>query len=127
MRPEDFGIGHTLDTVHARFELEFGEDAAAAYRGDNFLKAPLCALADRQNFRLPALPGGVTLIHAIEIASKQCGLVTTRTSADFKDRVVIIHRVLGKQCQSDLLRKFLPAFLQLISLNVRELAHFCVG
>jgi len=41
-----FGVGHALHTVHAGFEFELGEDAAAAHLGDDFLEAALAAFAD---------------------------------------------------------------------------------
>src|SRR6185295_13607328 len=54
-----FGVGNTLYPMHAGFELELGEYAAAAHLGDNFLKAPFGSLADRDDFGFPALLGGV--------------------------------------------------------------------
>ena len=34
-----FGVGHALNAMHARFEFQFGEGAAAADFGHDFLKA----------------------------------------------------------------------------------------
>ena len=40
---------------------------------------------------------------------------------------MVVHRVLRKQSQADLLCQFFPAFLQFMPLGVCELAHFRVG
>ena len=66
-----FGVGHALHAVHAGFEFELGEHAAAANFGDDFLEASLAAFAHRQDFGFPALLGGIALIHAEQIAGEQ--------------------------------------------------------
>src|SRR6185437_5784746 len=65
-----FGIGHALHPVHAGFEFELGEHAAAVNLGDDFLETAFAAFADRQDFGLPALLGGVALVHAEQIAGE---------------------------------------------------------
>ena len=43
-----FGVRHSLHAMHARFEFELGEYAAAAYFGDDFLEATFAAFAQRK-------------------------------------------------------------------------------
>ena len=121
-----FGIGDTLYAMHPRFKLELGENATAAHRGDDFLEAAFGAFADGQNFRLPALLGRITLVHSKEISGEKRGLVPACACADFKDRVVVVHRILWQKSQPDLLRQPVLAFLHLMSLDIGELAHFRV-
>src|SRR6476661_3598893 len=121
-----FGIGHALHAVHTGFKFKLGEHATAAHRGNDFLEAALGALAGGKDFRLPALLGSVALVHAKEIAGKKRGFIAAGAGADFKDRVVIVHRVFRQQCQPDLLRQLFLAVLQFMPLKVGELAHFCV-
>ena len=128
MRPGGFGVGHALHAVHAGFELELGEHAAAAHFGDDFLEAAFAAFADRQDFRLPALLGGVALVHAEQVAGEQRGLVAAGAGADFQDGVVVVHRVFGNQRELELLARA-PSLRveQRRRLGVRELAHLGVG
>ena len=98
-----FGVRHALHAMHAGFEFQLGEHAAAAHFGDDFLEAAFAAFADRQDLRLPALLGGVALVHAEQVAGEQRGLVAAGAGADFQDGVVIVHRVLRDQRQMDLL------------------------
>ena len=58
------------------------------------LKPPLVPSLSGQDFRLPALLGGIALVHAEEVAGKQRGFVAAGAGADFEDRVVVVHRVL---------------------------------
>ena len=75
------------------------------------LKPPLRAFAQRQDFGLPALLGGVALVHAEQVAGEQRGLVAAGAGADFEDGVVLVHRVLGQQREADLLRRASLALL----------------
>ena len=127
MRPERLGVGHALHAVHAGFELQLGEHAAAAHLGDDFLEAAHRALADREHLGLPALRGGVALVHAEQVAGEQRGLVAAGAGADFQDRVVLVHRVLRQQRQPDLAARALAPGLQRGLLGFRQLAHLGIG
>ena len=111
MRPERFGVGYALDAMHAGFEFQFGEGAAAADFGDDFLEAAHRAFARGDDFDLPALIGGVTLIHAEQIAGEQRRLVAAGAGADFENDIALIHRVLGQQREPQfLLERRAPCF-----------------
>ena len=58
------GVRHALHAMHAGFEFQLGEGAAAADLGDDFLVAADRAFARRDDFDLPALLGGIALVHA---------------------------------------------------------------
>ena len=98
-----FGVGYALDAMHAGFEFQFGEGAAAADFGDDFLEAAHRAFARGDDFDFPALIGGVTLIHAEQIAGEQGRLVAAGAGADFENDVALVHRVLGQKREPQLL------------------------
>src|SRR5450631_3266878 len=106
-----FGVGYALHAVHAGFEFELGEHATSAHFGDDFLEAAFGAFADRHDFRLPALQGGVAFVHAEQVAGEQRGLVAAGAGADFQDGVVIVHRVFRDQRKLDLLFELVTARL----------------
>ena len=96
--------------------------------GDDFLEAAFGAFADRQDLGLPALLGGVALVHAEQVAGEQRGLVAAGAGADFEDGVVVVHRVLRQQREADLLRR--ACRLRACSAGFSAsamLAHFGVG
>ena len=121
------GIRHALHPVHAGFEFELGEHTPAVDFGDDFLEAAFAAFADRQDFRLPALLGGIALVHAEQIAGEQRGLVAAGAGADFQDGVVVVHRVFRDQRKLDLMFELIPSRLQRRLLGVRQLAHLGIG
>src|SRR5450759_760012 len=106
-----FGVGHALHAMHAGFEFELGKDAAAVDLGDDLLKAAFGAFAQGQDFRLPALLGGIALVHSEQVAGEQCGLVAAGAGADFEDGVVSVHRVFRDQRKLDLLFELVPTRL----------------
>src|ERR1700743_2701343 len=53
-----FGIGNALHAMHAGFEFQFGEGAAALHLGDDFLVAANRTFAGRNHLDLPALQTG---------------------------------------------------------------------
>ena len=97
------GVGHALNAMHAGFEFELGEGAAAADFGDDFLVAAHRAFARGHDLDLPALLGGVALVHAEQIAGKQRRLVAAGAGADFENDVALVHRVLGEERDAQLL------------------------
>ena len=95
------GTRCTRCTPDSNFSLANG--AAAADFRDDFLEAALGALAHRHDLGLPALLGGVALVHAEQVAGEQRGLVAAGAGADFQDHVALVHRVLGQQREAQLL------------------------
>ena len=108
MRPDGLGVGHPLHAMHAGFEFEPRKGAAAPDFGDDLLEAALGALARGEDLGLPAMNGGIALIHAIEIAGEQRRLVAAGAGADFEDDVALVHRILGQQGEPDFLLQRLP-------------------
>ncbi len=121
------GVGHALHAVHARFEFELGEDAAAVDLGDDLLEPAFAAFADRQDFRLPALFGGVAFVHAEQVAGEQRGFVAAGAGADFQDGVVVVHRVFGNERELELAFERFLTCEQRRPLGVGELAHLGIG
>ena len=60
-------------------------DALARDIGDDFLEAPHFAGAFFHHVDLPALAGGIALIHAEQVAGEQRRLVAAGAAADFED------------------------------------------
>src|ERR1700680_1153138 len=118
-----FGVGHALDAVHAGFEFELGERTAAADFGDDLLVAAHRAFAGGDDFDLPALVGGVALVHAEQVAGKQRRLVATGAGADLENDVAFVHRVLGDEREAQFfLKRGAPRF-KLGALGFGDGAH----
>ncbi len=94
--PLRLGVGHALHPVHAGFEFQFGERAAALHFGDDFLKTPHGAFAGGDHLDLPALQTREALIHPEQVAGKKGCLIAAGTGADFQHHVAIVHGVLGQ-------------------------------
>ena len=113
--------------MHAGFEFQLGEHAAAMHFGYDFLHAAFGAFAHRHDFGLPALRRSVALVHAEQIAGEQSRLVAAGAGADFEDGVVIVHRVLGNQREANLAVEFRQPLLQCGLFGFRHLAHVGIG
>ena len=122
-----FGVGHALHAVHAGFEFELGEGAAAADFGDDFLVAAHRAFARGHDLDLPALLGGIALVHAEQIAGEQRRLVAAGAGADFENDVALVHRVLGQEREAQLLLERGAARFELGLFRLGDGAHLGVG
>ena len=122
-----FGVGHALHAVHAGFVFELGEGAAAADFGDDFLVAAHRAFARGHDFDLPALAGGVALVHAEQIAGEQRRLVAAGAGADFENDVALVHRILGNEREPQLLLERRAPRFELGPFGLGDGAHFGVG
>ena len=127
MRPDAFGIGHALDAVHAGFEFQLGESAAAADLGDYFLVAAHRTVACVRDFDFPALLGGVAFVHAKQIASEQRRLVAAGAGADFEDDIALVHRILWQQRKPQSLLERRAARLELGLFGFGDRAHLRIG
>ena len=67
------------------------------------LKPPLVPSLAAIDLGLPALPRGIALVHAEQVAGEQRRLVAAGAGADFEDDVALVHRVLGQQREPELL------------------------
>ena len=118
------GVGHALHAVHAGFEFQLGERAAAADFGDDFLVAAHRAFARGHDFDLPALIGGVALVHAEQVAGEQRRLVAAGAGADFENDVALVHRVLGQEREPQLLFERRAARFKLRAFRLRRWSAF---
>ena len=117
-------IGHALDAVHAGFVFQLGEGAAAADFGDDFLIAAHRAFARGHDFDLPALIGGITLVHAKQIAGEQSRFVAAGAGADFKNDVAVVHRIFGQERQPQFLFERRAPRLKLAAFPLRRWSAF---
>ena len=120
------GLGgrNALDAVDAAFELQPAEDALAGDGGDDLLVAAGIALGGRVQFDLPAAGGGVTGVHAEQVAGEQGRLVATGACADFQHGRGVLVGVTRGQQQGDAalhLGKGVLQNLQLIGGHLRHL------
>jgi hypothetical protein len=113
--------------VHAGFELELGEGAAAADLGDDFLVAADRPFARRDHLDLPALLGGIALVHAKQIAGEQRCLVAAGAGTDFEDDVALVHRILRQQGEANLLLERGSPRFQRRLLARHQAAHLGIG
>ncbi len=127
MRPERLGVGNALHAVDARLEFQLGEGAAAAHLGDDLLVAADRAFAGGDHLDLPALLGGIALVHPEQMAGEQRGLVAAGPGADLENDVALVHRVLRQQRQADLLLERGAARFERGLLARRERAHLGIG
>src|SRR6516162_11864219 len=121
------GIGHALDAMDARLELQSREGSAPGNLRDDLLEAALGAFACRQQFGLPAAPRGIALIHAIEIAGEQRRLVAAGAGADFEDDALLVHRVLGGERKADVVLERVALGFEQWLLLARDRAHGGLG
>ena len=84
------------------------------------------SLIDRISVFQPCF-GGVALVHAIEIAGEQGGLVAAGAGADFEDGAVVVHRILGQQRETDLVAERFLARLGLVLFLFGQFAHVAVA
>ena len=97
-----FSGRHALHPVHAGFELQMGKGSCAIDVGDHFLVAAMLALAGGDHLHLPALEGGIALVHAEQVAREDRRLVAAGSGADFEDHVALVGGILGQQQDADL-------------------------
>ena len=90
------------------------------------LKPPFVpSLSERISVFQPCV-GGITFVHAEKVPGEQRGFVAAGTRADFEDRIVIVHRILWQQSETNLLCQGFLAFLQFAPFVVRKFAHLRV-
>src|SRR4249920_2662154 len=92
-----FGLRYALHTMGTRFELEPGKRATPDDAADDFLVAAMLAGIFAQDFHAPALGFGVARVHAKQVASEECRLISTGPGAHFEEDVVVITRIFRDQ------------------------------
>ena len=88
-----FCCRHSLDTMSARFEFQFRENAVACDAADNFLIATVIAFASGHNFQRPARRFRVSGIHTKQITGENRSLITAGAGTYFQIDVGIVVRV----------------------------------
>jgi hypothetical protein len=96
-------------------------------RYPDLFKAPHRALARGHDLDLPALLGGVALVHAEQIAGEQRRLVAACAGADFEYDVALVHGVLGKERQTQPLFERRPSRFKLGLFRLGDGAHLAIG
>src|SRR6185295_19456788 len=92
-----FGLRYALHAMCAGFEFEPGKRATPHDATDDLLVAAMLARILAQDFHAPALRLGVARVHAKQVASEQCSLVSTGAGAHFEENVVVIARIFRLQ------------------------------
>jgi hypothetical protein len=121
------GRRHALHAVHARFELEPREHAAARDGGDRLLVAADAGVGELEDLEAPAMLGGVALVHAEEIGGEQRRLVAAGAGADLEDGVLLVGRVLGQQHALHRALQLRQALLERSSLFLGHRPHVGIG
>ena len=111
MRPWDSVSGHALDAVRAALELE---DRVGAVALD---LERVGAVGGLHRLRLVAQPLGVALVHAVEVAGPDAGLVAARAAADLDDHVLVVVGVPLDHREPDLLLQPLDARPRVLELG----------
>ena len=121
------GNGHPLDAMDAALELEPGKRALALHPKDDLFETTDAGRVAAQQLRLPPLPLGVADIHAMQIRSKEAGLVATGPGANLDNHVLGIARVLWDQQPLELDLQLIHPGLQLNDLRLGQFPQFWVG
>ena len=95
--------------------------------GDDFLVAAHVAFAAPTNLDLPAVLGGVALVHAEQIAREQGRFVAAGAGPDFQDDVALIHRILRDEGEPDFMCERLAPCRQRRLFGLGERAHLGIG
>ena len=120
------GLGHALDTVHARLVFERAVDVLPRDFEDDFLVTARGAVREGGDLIAPALRLDVFGVHAQQVAGEDGRLVAARATADLHDGVLRVLRVFGDQQQFDLLFHLLDGRFQFGDLAACHFAHLLV-
>src|SRR5690606_16586754 len=107
-----------LDAVNARFKFQLREDASTGNRSNDLLIAAGIAFAGRDDLDLPALLGGIAIIHAEEIAGKDRRLVPASAGADFEDRVLLVGGILREEEHLQLSQQAFNALFHVFTIDL---------
>jgi hypothetical protein len=95
--PLCLGLGHALNAVAARFELELGIRAEADDARDDLLVPAEVRGVLGDHLDLPAVAFREARVHAEQIAGENRRLVAARAGADLEKDVALVVRVLRQQ------------------------------
>ena len=120
------GLGHALHAMAAAFVLQLAIDPFAFDAEDHFLEAAQFGGVQVEHFDLPAFGFGVVLVHVVQVAGEQRGLVAAGAGADFHHDP----RALGVLAADGHVQQLVPDRLALApqrgQLGLGQLAHLGV-
>ena len=97
MRPEPSVAGTRCTRCTPDSNFSRANTPRAADRGDRLLVAADAGVGELHDLELPAVLGGVALVHAEQVGGEQRRLLAAGAGADFEDGVLLVGRVLGQQ------------------------------
>src|SRR5438876_3925158 len=95
--PLRLGHRHALHAVHAALELEPAEGALPHHERDDLLEAAEAGRVRGQHLDAPAVPLGVTRVHAEELGGEEARLVAAGAGTDLEHRVALVSGILGEE------------------------------
>ena len=126
--PLGLGLGHALDTVHAGLELHDRVHVIALHLELDLLEAAGLGGRGVHGLGLPALGSGEALVHLVEVAGEDGGLVAAGRRADLHDDVLFIGRIGRDEHELDVLLQLRAASaLDGGDLLLGKLLHVGVG
>ena len=121
------GDGHPLHPVRPGFVLEPRPRVLALDHERDLAKAAHVRRLARELLDLPAVLLGVVLVHPVEVAGPEVGLLATLGAADLDDDVLAVVEILRDQQLLELGLELGSAPLLLLELTPEVLAHLGVG
>ena len=113
--------------MRARFKLEPRINVVSGNARNHLFVTTEFGFMRRDDFDLPALPFGVTHIHAEQAAGEQRGFVAARSGADFEEDVALVVGVFGKQQLLQFVLDFRQACPCGVDFFFGEVFHLRVG
>ena len=98
-----FGVGDTLDPVHAAFKLHAAENALALYLENDLVEPTDLGGIGVHDFDFPTLVHGVTGIRTVEIGGEDTGLGPAGARPNLHNHIPLVVGVLGEKGQPQIL------------------------
>ena len=116
------GLGDALDAMRSGLELEARVHVFPGDAGDDFLVAAVFTGALAHHLHVPAVVGGVIVVHAEQVAGEDRRLIAAGGGADFEKDVAVVVRVFRQQQRLDIGFKFFDKPPRLRDFLLRHLA-----
>src|SRR5690606_5078951 len=118
-----FGFRHALNPMRAGFELQLGVYVVAFDSRDHLLVATVFTGTLGKNLDPPALPFGITRVHAKQVAGKDRRLVTTSAGTNLEEDVTAVLRIFWQQHALQACLDFPKLSSGLLDFLLSHLAH----
>src|SRR5690606_15398584 len=117
---------HPLNTMDPRFKLEQAVSAIAADAADHLLITACCSLSyiEHGHFQSPFI--AEPLVHPPKVARKKRSFVSTRTSADLQEHVLVVIGVPRDQQFLEFSLQLLNLWLKFVYLQLGQFPHFFI-